>query len=75
MSLKGYYDDVPPQISRDLGIIVRYLIKKNGGSMILPSIEEMEYFEGLGKKDAIDKYIIRENGIITGIRLEIVKIA
>lgn len=75
MTIHGSYDNIPKQIAMDMAIILRYLIKKNGGTLLLPTIEEMEQFEDLSKKDVVDKYTIKENNIIIGIRLEIVRIA
>lgn len=75
MTIHGSYDNIPKQIAMDMAIILRYLIKKNGGTLLLPTIEEMEQFEDLSKKDVVDKYTIKENNIIIGTRLEIVRIA
>lgn len=75
MTIHSSYDNVPQKIAKDMAIILRYLTKKNGGTLILPTLEEMEQFEDLNKKDVLDKYTIKENNIIIGTRLKIVRIA
>jgi len=62
-------------ITAELAIVLRYLVKKNDGVISLPTMEEMLNYEDMTAEDTLEKQAIKdEKGNIIGNQLLLVKI-